>query len=416
MSDWKDFLDDLGEQAVEAWDTLTGKPGEVMICFVNRYLEGIDDIKYKIRHQLQTLEGQTTASRYCVTLSPANLNPIEIEVWSRKANAYKRLDDVVPEAGNKKLARKIMKTYKAVGKTEKHPANAPVVAPPKKPAPAPAPGPSPTDKQGVKPIPEKDESGLPQTRVERPVPDTITKEQLKKIYPKAKADYLQKIADELNKDLAKFKLDTPARRAHFFGQTRQETGPGVKGDAESLNHSSTRLIAVFGYYKKHKDEAQQDGRHDLLHEKGPALSLEKQRVIANKVYGTGKKSRELGNSVPGDGWKYRGRGLKQTTGGKNYQNFIAAHEEYWGEEIDFIANPDLLAQFPYSVRSAVAFWLKNECWKAADKGMNNAAIDAVTKIVNSGEISIHKAGKYKPHENPVLNRRKYVYLAYAAFT
>lgn len=417
MSDWKEFLDGLGEQAAEAWDTLTGKPGEVMICFVNRYLEGLDGIKYKIRHQLQTIEGQTTASRYCVTVSPTNLNPIEIEVWSRKANVYKQLDDVVPEAGNKKLVRKIMKTYKAVGKTEKHPANAPVAAPPKKPAPAPAPGPSLIDKQGVKPIPEKDESGLPKTRVERPVPDKITKEQLKKIFPKAGYDYLQNIADELNRDLAKFKLDTPVRRAHFFGQTRQETGPGAKGDAESLNHSSTRLIAVFGYYKKHKDEAAQDGRHDLPHNRGPTLSREQQRVIANKVYGTGKKADDLGNIVgTDDGWNYRGRGLKQTTGRSNYRSFKDKHLEYWGDEVDFITYPHLVAQFPYSVRSAVAFWLKNECWKAADKGMNDAAIDAVTKIVNSGEISIHKAGQYKPHENPILNRRKYVYLSYAAFT
>lgn len=418
MSDWKGFLDDLGEQAIEAWDTLTGKPGGVMICFVNRYLEGMDGIQYKIRHQLQTLEGQTTASRYCVTLSPANLNPIEVNVWSRKANAYKRLDDVVPEAGNKKLVREIMETYKVVGKTEEHPANAPVAAPPKKPAPAPAPGPSPTDKQGVKPIPEKDESGLPQTRVERPVPDKITKEQLKKIFPKAGYDYLQNIADELNKDLAKFKLDTPVRRAHFFGQTRQETGPGAKGDAESLNYSPSGLRNTFSrYYGKHPGEAQQDGRQDLPHKRGPALSQEQQRVIANKVYGTKPKADELGNIVgTDDGWNYRGRGLKQTTGRSNYESFAVAHKKYWGEPIDFIAAPDLVAQFPYSVRSAVAFWLKNECWKAADKGMTDAAIDAMTKIVNSGEISKHKAGKYKPHENPVLNRRKYVYLAYAAFT
>lgn len=207
------------------------------------------------------------------------------------------------------------------------------------------------------------------------------------------------------------------RRAHFFGQTRQETGPAAKGDAESLNYSPSGLRSTFSrYYGKHPGEAQQDGRQHLPHKRGPALSLEKQRVIANKVYGTGSKARELGNTVPGDGWKYRGRGLKQTTGGKNYKNFSAAHEEYWGEAIDFIASPDLVAQYPYSVRSAVAFWLKNECWKAADKGMNDAAIDAVTKIVNSGEINKHKAGKYKPAENPVLNRRKYVYLAYAAFT
>lgn len=427
MSDWKQFLKEAGETVQEIWNDLTGtpayaaqpkttakpmvtaKPGEVMICFVNRYLEGMDGIQYKIRHGLDSREGRTTASKYCVTLAPANLNPIEVQVWSRKANTFKRLDDVLPEAGNKKLVRKIMKTYKAVGKTGRHPANATVTTPPQKPAPAPAPGASPTDKQGVKPTSTKDESGLPQTQVERAIPDRITKEQLKKIFVKAKDDYLQQIADELNKDLVKFKLDTPVRRAHFFGQTRQETGTAAKGDAESLNYSPEGLINTFRYYKKHKDEAQQDGRVKGKH---PA----DQEVIANKVYGTGKKAIALGNTDLGDGWKFRGRGLKQTTGGNNYRNFTNDHEKYWGEPIDFIANPDLVAQFPYSVRSAVAFWLKNECWKAADKGMNDAVVDSVTRIVNSGEIKLHEAGKYKASNNPVLNRRKFVYLAYGAFT
>lgn len=192
MSDWRDYLNDLGEKVEEAWDGYNNNPGKVMICFVNRYLEGMDDIKYKIHHDHKTIEGKTTASQYCFTLSPTSLKPIKVYVWARKKNGYKKLDDVIPEVGNKKLVRKIMKSYKAPGKTEKHPASAPIVAPPKKPAPAPAPAPSPTDKQGVKPLPKPDESGLPQTQVERPVPDKITKEQLKKIFPRAEYAYLQK--------------------------------------------------------------------------------------------------------------------------------------------------------------------------------------------------------------------------------
>lgn len=419
MSDWRDYLNDLGEKVEEAWDAYNDNPGKVMICFVNRYLEGMDDIKYKIHHDHKTIEGKTTASQYCVTLSPTSLKPIEVYVWARKKNGYKKLDDVIPEAGNKKLVRKIMKSYKAPGKTEKHPANAPVVAPPKKPAPPPAAAPSPTDKQGVKPLPKPDESGLPQTQVERPVPDKITKEQLKKIFPRAEYDYLQKIADELNKDLAKFKLDTAVRRAHFFGQTRQETGPAAKGRGESFDHTSARLVVVFGYYARHREEARQDGRLEQVISGTRKMKITQQanqEVIANKAYGPLGVGPDLGNKLPNDGWRYRGRGLKQTTGRDNYKNFTVGHQKYWGEQIDFVANPDLVSQFPYSVRSAVVFWLKNECWKAADKGMNDASVDAVTKIVNSGEIKKHRAGKYKPGNNPVLNRRKYVYLAYSAFT
>ena len=262
----------------------------------------------------------------------------------------------------------------------------------------------------------KDESGLSQTKVERPVPDKITKEQLKKIFVGAELDYLQKIADELNKDLAKFKLDTPVRRAHFFGQTRQETGTKAKGDAESLNYAPQGLVATFGYYAKRPDEAKQDGRKTLADKKTKALTEGEQTVIANKVYGLQGKAKDLGNELPDDGWRFRGRGLKQTTGKGNYGRLTEGHKKYWAEEINFLAKPDLVAQFPYSVRSAVVFWLKSECWKAADGGINDAAIDAVTKIVNSGEIKNHVAGKYKPDSNPVINRRAFVNLAYAAFT
>lgn len=416
MSDWRDFLDDLAEPA--GTSPAKPKPGPVMICFVNRYLQALDGIHYKIKHGNQLLEGRTSEGRYCITIQPYDLNPVQVYAWSRERNAFKRLDDVRPAEGRKRLVRKIMKTYKVDGKTEPHPRGTPIAPPPAQPKPAPAPAPSPTTDQGTKPSPAKDESGLPITDVERPVPDKITKEQLKKIFVKAKEDYLQQIADELNKDLAKFKLDTPIRRAHFFGQVRQESGPGARGDAESMNYTPNGLLNTFSrYYGKHPDEARQDGRQDLPHKRAPALSLEQQRVIANKGYGELGVGPSLGN-VAGtdDGWNYRGRGLKQTTGRRNYRDFRIDHEKYWGEKIDFITHPDFVAQFPYSVRAAVAFWLKNDCWKAADKGMNDAAIDAVTKIVNSGEINKHKAGKYKPQENPVLHRRTYVYLAYAAFT
>ena len=72
---------------------------------------------------------------------------------------------------------------------------------------------------------------------------------------------------------------------------------------------------------------------------------------------------------------------------------------------------------PYAVRSAVSFWLDKKCWKAADDGITDAAIDAVTQLVNAGEIAKHKKGGYKTDaENPVLLRRSYVSLAYSAFT
>ncbi len=79
-------------------------------------------------------------------------------------------------------------------------------------------------------------------------------------------------------------------------------------------------------------------------------------------------------------------------------------------------NPDLVTQFPYMIRSAMVFWLSNNCWQSADQGITNAAIDAVTKIVNPGELKNHAQGKYSDvSKDPLLNRRIYTRLAFNAF-
>lgn len=250
----------------------------------------------------------------------------------------------------------------------------------------------------------------------------ITVEQLRRIFPPNKVGdptdaHLQAVVDELNSDLAKFKLDTPVRRAHFFGQIKQES-PGLDGAAESLNYSPEGLKATFGYYRKHPDEALADGRLEERSSDGARRVLRKanQEAIANKAYMGPDGNTDLGNLEPGDGWRFRGRGVHQTTGRSNYRDFTKTHPRYWVGEVDFLADPELLEKMPYNLRSAVAFWLDKGCWKKADGGINDEAIDAVTQIINAGEVRKHVAGKYKAEENPVLKRREYVRLAYAALT
>lgn len=407
MSLWEDFLDGVLDRH--------DKPGKVMICFVNRYLEGMDGTKYKIKYDGREKSGMTSAENYCIELAPTSFAPIQTFVWSRKAKTYKKLDDVIAEPGRKKLVRKMLKTFKVTADTDKLPVK-PAGKRPDKPAPAPVPAPSPTDPQGIKPEQTKNESDQPQAKPERAIPGEITVTQLRKIFPKNKKGnpvdaHLQAVADELNTDLPKYKLDTPTRRAHFFGQVKQEAGPLLSGKSESFNYSATGLVATFGYYKQHPKEAKADGR--------PAnnkisLSTDAQEVIANKVYGP-PDTKGLGNITVGDGWKFRGRGMKQLTGRNNYQGFKDAYSNFWPGNVDFITNPDKVSEMPYAVRSAVVFWVNNNCWKAADSGINDANIDAVTKIVNPGEIKNHIKEAYDPNNDPVLKRRTNTKLAYSAF-
>lgn len=406
---WRDFLDDIfGDET---------KPGKVMICFVNRYLEGLDGVQYKIKYDGREKSGTTSEQNYCIEIAPVSFNPIQTYVWSRKALAFKKLDDAVPEAGHKKLVRKVLNTFKTTGKPDQLPKKTPNNPPPEKPAPSPAPGPSPTTNQGNLPQTTKNENNQPLAKPERPVPATITVEQLRKIFPMNRGEpsdgRLQEVADELNSNLAKYKLDTPYRRAHFFGQIKRES-PSLSGAAESLSYTPEGLIGTFGYYKKHRNEALEDGRLEkkLPNGKKQILRNANQEVIANKAYG-GRN----GNEESGDGWKFRGRGMKQTTGRGNYEALTKDYLRTWGETIDFVAQPELVAKMPYALRSAVSFWVTNKCFVEADKGISDTAIDAVTKIVNSGEIVLNQKGAYKdPNKNPVLLRRQYVKLAYAALT
>ncbi|WP_124950286.1 glycoside hydrolase family 19 protein [Sulfuriferula thiophila] len=383
MSAWQDFLDDvLGNP---------DKPGKVMICFVNRYLEGLDSAKYKIKYDGHEKSGETTTQNYCVELTPTSFNPIHIFVWSRKAKAYKKLDDAVAEPGRKKLVRKIMKTFKVPGKTDKLPNTLPNKRP-DKPAPAPAAAPSPTDPQGITPEQINNENGQPQARPRRPVPGEITVVQLKKIFPAAKDGFLQEIANECNKDLVKYHLDTPLRRAHFFAQIKGETGPKMKPVNESWEYSPKTLMGFSDYYKVHSDEATQDGylRAPSINGKaGKIMRHADQEAIGRKHFGKLNGNRD---DHPNDGYNFRGRGLIQITGYEKYSGFMNDYPKHFeGQAPDSVNNPGIVNQTPYAIQSAIWFWITYKDkhgaygWQLADKGSTPTNVQKISKLINGGK-------------------------------
>jgi len=213
----------------------------------------------------------------------------------------------------------------------------------------------------------------------------ITKAQLKKIFPAASDDFLQKVADDLNVDLKKYGLDTLLRKAHFFAQVREEGGPGMKGKIEDLTYSGAGLKGLFGYYKAHPQEADQDGyvRDPKNHKK--FIQAADQETIANKAYG-GRNGN--GNVASGDGWKYRGRGLIQVTGRGNYAAATKTYRALYADStVDFEAKPELMEDFPYTLRSAVCFWSQHGLAKLADKGDKAADVDAITAVINKNTKS-----------------------------
>lgn len=157
-------------------------------------------------------------------------------------------------------------------------------------------------------------------------------------------------------------IDTPKRQAHFIGQIGTESG-GFQYVQESLNYSVAGL-AIFGL-RLTAAQREQLGRKPG--EK--ALSPERQAAIANIVYGG-----RFGNNLNGDGWKYRGRGLKQITFKANYEECGKALG------LNLVDSPDLLLQDKYAALSAGWFWKANGCNQFADAG----DVNGLTRRINGG--------------------------------
>lgn len=87
---------------------------------------------------------------------------------------------------------------------------------------------------------------------------------------------------------------------------------------------------------------------------------------------------DLGNTEPGDGFRYRGRGLIQCTGRDNYRRMTR-----WLAPLnppDFEAAPEQLEEPKWAAWSAAAWWANNGCNELADKG----DFDALTRRINGG--------------------------------
>ena len=162
----------------------------------------------------------------------------------------------------------------------------------------------------------------------------------------------------MKKAMEFYKL-TPVRAAHFFAQTSHETG-GFKAFSENLNYSAQGLQGIFGKYFP--------GNLEESYARNP-------EKIANRVYASRMGN---GDEKSGDGFKFRGRGALQLTGKDNY----AAFAKYLNKP-EIMTNPDLVAT-TYSFESAMFFFDKNKLWEICDKGINDAAILALTKRINGG--------------------------------
>jgi hypothetical protein len=92
--------------------------------------------------------------------------------------------------------------------------------------------------------------------------------------------------------------------------------------------------------------------------------------LANHVY-----AKTDGNSAPGDGWKYRGRGFLQITGKAAYK----ALGDYL--KVDLVSNPDLLNTPEIAAKSIPWFFLKYKSYLTKGDPKNLEDISLVNTAV-----------------------------------
>jgi uncharacterized protein (TIGR02594 family) len=168
----------------------------------------------------------------------------------------------------------------------------------------------------------------PKATIDRKPSETgaITAAQLGQIMPHASKSNISKYLDPLNKTMQNYEINTPLRQAHFIAQLAHESGS-------------------FRYSEEIASGSAYEGRRDL------------------------------GNTQPGDGRKFKGRGLIQLTGRSNYQEY--------GRDIgrNLLEDPELVAtDSELCVDVAGWYWMKREINLYADAN----DIKMVTRKINGG--------------------------------
>jgi putative chitinase len=104
--------------------------------------------------------------------------------------------------------------------------------------------------------------------------------------------------------------------------------------------------------------------------------------------------RDLGNTQPGDGRRFKGRGLIQLTGRANY------HTLGGKLGVDLEANPEMAAEPKMSLRIACEYWKSRKINPPAD----NDDLITVTKLVNGGLNGLDQRRDYLVKAKAALAR------------
>lgn len=165
------------------------------------------------------------------------------------------------------------------------------------------------------------------------------------------------ISTEEIKTFAKEMYD-PVQAAAFVATFEAETGGG-KSLVEK-GYSKQRAIEVFVEANRRKDGT----LSEKMKERKRRIEKSKDsKEIFNIVYGD-----RMGNTQPGDGFKYRGRGPIMLTGKNNYKEIGDAIG------VDLVNNPDLLITDPSISLRATTAYLQNKNFQSVNSATTLANV------------------------------------------
>jgi putative chitinase len=176
------------------------------------------------------------------------------------------------------------------------------------------------------------------------LPPGPTKEKLSVVMPRALPSKIDLYYEPLVAGMKKYGITTPLRMAHFVSQIAHET-------------------ASFLYAEEIADGSAYEGRMDL------------------------------GNTLPGDGKRYKGRGLIQLTGRANYTQYAK------DSGADCVAQPERVTADAFAaVDVACWYWDKRRINRLADAD----DVKAVTKAINGGYNGLDDRIDYLARAKAVL--------------
>ncbi|RKH68288.1 glycoside hydrolase family 19 protein [Corallococcus llansteffanensis] len=198
----------------------------------------------------------------------------------------------------------------------------------------------------------------------------ITRQLLCTLQPKLDPNDAETVARHLQAAATRFEINSRSRVAHFLAQLAHESG--FRPVEENLNYSAEGLRRTWP---------------TIFTEQLALESMRNPERIANTAYQSTRLGPRLGNTEPGDGFRFRGRGFIQITGRSNYKKY----GELIGHNI--VDNPDLALLVDVSSLVAAAFWHENGLNRLADRA-GFEAVEAITKKINGGKHGLEERWRH----------------------